>query len=450
MKEYDIVVVGTGAGGATVAYKCVSAGWKVAIIDSKPFGGTCALRGCDPKKVLIAAAEVVDSVNRFKEIGIKSNDVKIDWTTLMQFKRSFTGPVPRNREEGFVKSGIDIYHGKGHFIDKNTIEVDNNLLKGNHFMIASGSRPRNLNIAGEEYVRYSDDFLEMDDLPASIIFVGGGYISFEFANISAKAGAEATILHRSSTPLKRFDQDLVKYVLKSTEEAGIKIKIDAPVTKIEKTGNLYKVYTKENGEEKVYEAECVIHGAGRVPDIDDLDLEKIGVEFSNKGIMVNKYQQSVSNSRVFAAGDVTATEGFALTPIATMEAHIAAHNIIKGNEKKSDYKGIPTVVFTMPPLASVGLTEKQARDKGYSYRVVSKETSNWYTSKRLNIKNTGFKVVIDNKDNKLLGAHICGPHSEEVINLFAQAIVKGLTPQDIRTIAYAYPTASSDIAYMVG
>lgn len=220
---FDLIVIGTGVAASTVAWKCRSAGWSVAVIDSRPFGGTCALRGCDPKKVLVGAAEVIDLKRRMASRGIAHpDDVKIYWHDLMRFKRSFTEPVPKEREEQFSKAGIVAYHGRVKFIGERTLELDDTrTLNASHILIAAGAQPAKLNIPGEENMTKSDQFLELNELPSKIVFVGGGYISFEFAHIAARAGANVTILHRGTRPLNNFDPYLLDMLLQRTRELGI-------------------------------------------------------------------------------------------------------------------------------------------------------------------------------------------------------------------------------------
>lgn len=208
-KGFDLIVVGTGAAGSTAAYKCREEGWEVAIIDSRPFSGTCALRGCDPKEVLIGAAELSDWVRRMEGKGVLSKGAEIDWPSLMRFKKSFTDPVPRNREKGYAKAGIAAYHGRTCFLNQTTVKVGDDTLTGRFVLIAAGARPATLDIPGEKYLTTSDQFLELEQLPQRITFVGGGYISFEFAHIAAHAGAQVRILHGGVRPLEGFDADLV-------------------------------------------------------------------------------------------------------------------------------------------------------------------------------------------------------------------------------------------------
>src|SRR3990172_9812399 len=207
-KKFDLVAIGTGSAAATVASRCRSAGWEVAVVDSRPFGGTCALRGCDPKKVLVGAAEVINWNRRMEGKGIRGKGVQIDWPSLMRFKQSFVAPVPKHREESFAKAGIATFHGQACFADGTTVRVGEQTLEAKHVVIASGACPAKLGIPGEEHFITSDQFLELKKLPKQILFVGGGYISFEFAHVAARAGAQVQILHRGPRPLAGFDPDL--------------------------------------------------------------------------------------------------------------------------------------------------------------------------------------------------------------------------------------------------
>ncbi len=460
IKTFDLIVIGTGVAASTVAWKCHSAGWSVAVIDSRPFGGTCALRGCDPKKVLVGAAEVIDLNQRMESKGIiNSNSIKILWPNLMRFKRSFTEPVPKEREEQFSKAGIITFHGRARFVASTTIKVDDtHTLNGRQIVIASGAEPMKLNISGEENIFKSDQFMELDELPSKIVFVGGGYISFEFAHIAARAGADVTILHRGNRPLNNFDPYLVDILVQRTRELGIDVHLQTKVQEIESSeakksrDSRFIVHSSNttDGEKQEISAGMVIHGAGRVPEIDDLDLAIAGIESENKrGVKVNEYLQSVSNPAAYAAGDAAASGGLQLTPVATYEGEIVAANMLGGNHIIPNYKGIPSVVFTIPPLASVGLQEEAARNQGLRFKTNKADTSSWYSSRRVGENHSGYKVLIEEDTERVLGAHILGSHAEEVINLFAIAIRLGIKAGDIKHAIFTYPTNTSDVSYML-
>ncbi|EIM05830.1 regulatory protein [Planococcus antarcticus DSM 14505] len=447
-KIFDLIVIGTGSGGSAAAMKCKKAGWEVAIIDSRPFGGTCALRGCDPKKLLVGAADMIESTRRMEGKGIPST-VTIDWPELMAFKRTFTEPVPESREKGFGKAGIHTFHGQASFVSEDTIQIGEDVLTGKNFLIASGAKPVSLPITGSEYLVLSDEFLELDELPARLIFVGGGYVSFEFAHIAARAGVEVHIVQRGERPLENFEPELVDVLMEKSKAIGIHIHLNSEVKSVEKKSDSFIVTAMTGDESLELEGDLVIHGAGRIPAIDDIQLEKANVEWSKGGIAVNEYLQSVSNSRVYAAGDAAATAGLPLTPIASMESHVVASNLLKGNHRSPSYKVMPTVVFTLPKLASVGLSEDEARKKGHNIRVNKFDTSDWYTYKRTNEQYAMAKILIDEDSDLILGAHLISEEADELINHFATAIQFKLTTNDLKQMIYAYPTAASDLAYMI-
>lgn len=443
------MVLGTGTAASAVAHKCSAAGREVAVVDSRPFGGTCALKGCDPKKVLVGTAELIDWNNRMRSHEVISGRPQIAWPALMRFKKTFTDPIPADREKGFVEEGIATFHGSARFVDRTTVQVGDNTLSARHVVIATGARPATLNIKGEEYLTTSTQFLELEQLPKRILFVGGGYISFEFAHVAARAGAKIRILHRGSRPLERFDPDLVDQLQQATRDLSIEVLLNTPVVSIEKNGNHWVVHASVKNDIQTFEADLVVHGAGRVPDIDDLDLEKADISHDRNGIEVNEYLQSVSNPAVYAAGDAAASRGLPLTPVANLEGEVVAANLLKGNHRKADYSGVPTVVFTIPSLASVGLQEAAAKERGLKFRINHAETSGWYSSRRVGLKYSGYKVLVEEASGHILGAHLLGVDAEEVINLFALAIRKGLRAADLEEMPYAYPTSSSDISYMV-
>jgi len=448
-KKFDLVVIGTGSGGSVPANKCRAAGWEVAVIDELPYGGTCALRGCDPKKILVGATELADWARRMKTHGVISEEPRIDWPGLLRFKSKFTGPVPDNRERSFEKRGIATYHGTARFLDQSHVQAGDDTLEARRFVVASGARPATLGIPGEELLTTSTEFLELKELPKRIVFIGGGYISFEFAHVAARVGASATILHRSERPLRGFDPDLVRSLVATTEDRGVDVRLNAPVRAVEKRGDsLVVVAGSENGRVEI-EADLAVHGAGRVPNVERLDLAAGEIDASRRGVVVNEHLRSVSNPAVYAAGDAAATAGAALTPVAGMEGHIVASNLLKGDARTADYTGVSSVVFTTPPLAGVGFSEEEAREKGLRFRVRSGDTSGWYSSQRVGEETSGYKVLIEEESGKILGAHLLGAHSEELINLFALAMRQGIKSSDLKQMAYSYPSRGSDIPYML-
>lgn len=448
-RKFDLVVLGTGSAASSVASRCRSAGWQVAIVDSRRFGGTCALRGCDPKKVLVGATQAADWVRRMKGNGVRADRLQINWSELMHFKRTFTEPVPKSRERMFAKAGIEAFHGRARFVGRSTVQVGEETLEGRYVVIATGQKPADLKIPGVEHLTTSEQFLQLDELPRRIMFIGGGYISFEFAHVAARVGSQVSVLHRGVRPLERFDPDLVEQIVARSRELGIDIQLGTQAERVEKKSGQLTIRASTSDQQRMFEADMVVHAAGRIPEIDDLDLDVAGVDWDERGVKVNEFLQSISNPAVYAAGDAAASGGPPLTPVASYEGVIAAANLLKGNRQKPDYLGIPTVLFTIPPLAAVGLSEKDAREQGLKFRLKKEMTSGWYSSRRVAEKYSGYKVMVEEGTDRILGAHLLGDQAEEVINLFAMAMRSGMSASDLRHMLFAYPTHGSDVPYML-
>ena len=420
----------------------------MAIIDDEPYGGTCALRGCDPKKVLVEVSRLVDWQRRMIGLGA-DGELRIDWPALMEFKRTFTDPVPRQQESGYQKLGVATFHGAGRFVAPDRFATTDGELESKYFVIAIGSRPAPLGSLGEEYVKTSTDFLELPSLPQRVTFIGAGYIAFEFAHIAARVGSKVNIIGRGR-PLKQFDSDLVDRLVEHTRTLNVDVRADCPVTAVERTGGAFRVRFRGTAGEEFSETDLVVHGAGRVPKTSELDLARANIECDERGaIKVNEWLQSVSNPRVYAAGDAVASPGaMPLTPVAAHQGVVVASNLLHGNEKRPDYRGISSVVFTTPALAGVGLTDEQARSKGLKVRVKCEDTSRWLSTRRVNEKASMYKTVVDEQSGRLLGAHLLGSEAEEVINIFAFAIRNEVCASDLSHMIFGYPTNAANIPYM--
>lgn len=449
-RQYDLVVIGTGVAASTAASACRAEGWGVAVVDSRPYGGTCALRGCDPKKVLLGAAGLVDRHTRARAEGIVGPaDLQADWAELMRFKRTFTDPVPQSTEKSFAESGIDAFHGRARFGGETTVEVGEDRLSGGKILIASGAKPRPLAFPGAEHVTTSAEFLELETLSRRIVFIGGGYISFELAHAAARFGATATVLHRSARALKRFDADVVDRLVEATRDAGIDVHLETEVEAVHQVAGGLEVQAKSAADgASQFKADLVVHGAGRVPEIDDLDLEQAGIR-REKGVVVNEYLQSISNPAVYAAGDAAQTPGAPLTPVASYEGQTVAKNLLEPNSQAAEYTAVPSVVFSIPPLASVGLREEEAENRGIVCQINSAETSGWFTSRQEGNRHAAYKVLIDKQTDRVVGVHLLGPHAEEVINVFAVAMHAEMRASELKQMRFAYPTSSSDISSML-
>src|SRR5262245_46705248 len=271
MKIYDLVIIGSGTAAQVASSRVRAAGWSVALVDHRPFGGTCALRGCDPKKMLISGGEAIDAETRMRGHGV-TGEVRIDWRDLMMFKRSFTDAVPRNRERDFAENGIDAFHGLARFAGRDVVAVEGLELKARYILIAAGARPVPLDIPGQEHAVTSDVFLELVRLPPRIVLVGGGYIAAEFSHLAARAGVHVTVLQRAEQMLPAFDPDLVDWLMEKFGELGIDVRTRTTVQRIDKTIDGFIVHASTDGQEQKVVADLVVHAAGREPDLAALDL----------------------------------------------------------------------------------------------------------------------------------------------------------------------------------
>jgi len=442
--KFDTIVIGSG----TSAYYCITqlnaAGQRVAVIDSRPYGGTCALRGCQPKKYLVAAAEAIAASRHLVGKGI-SNAPKLDWAALQAHKNEFL----EGRSEGEVKElqelGVTTYSGKARLVGNDEVEVNGERLKANTIVLATGASPTKANIQGSEHTHDSEYFLDMPELPKRILFIGGGYISFEFAHVAAQAGADVTILHRSSQPLKQFEPEIVDVVLAASQAEGIQVVTNESPEQILAIEGGYRVVGKTGA---IYEVDLIIEATGRAPNLSALEDDLGNVLSSARGVTVNEFLQSVSNPQVYAIGDC-ANSGPMLATVADEDGKAAARNILTNNSSPVDYSTLPSAAFTIPELATVGLTEAQAKEAGLDYRINRGNTINWPSSKRIGESHGGYKVLIDKKSGTIIGAHLARHNAAEVINTFALAIKHKIQAEELADFLWAYPTYTSDLKYMV-
>jgi glutathione reductase (NADPH) len=446
-KHYDVVIIGTGAAANVAAARAKAANRAVAVIDSRPFGGTCALRGCDPKKLLRSGAEVVDHVRRMQGKGVVG-DVGIAWPLLMAFKRSFTDPIPSKREKNFSEKGIATYHGTAKFVGPDAVRVGDETLHAKHVLIATGARPIELGIPGEEHLVTSERFLSWEALPPRIAFVGGGYIAAELSHLAARAASNVTILQRGPRMLPRFEPELVDLLMNKFRAERIDVRTETSVTAVSVADKGFIVHASSRGRAVTLEADLVVHAAGRVPALRELELERGGIETRDGRLVLNEFLQSASNPIVYAAGDA-AHVGPPLTPVSSYDAKVAVTNMIEGNKVEPDYAAVPSVAFTIPPIAKVGMSEATAREKGLVFRVETTKASEWFTAIQTAEPTYGSKVLVDETTDLVLGAHLVGPNVDELINLFALAIRHRIKAKDLESTIFAYPTGASDVGYML-
>lgn len=445
--DFDFIALGSGTAAMVAAMRARRAGLSVAVVDERPFGGTCALRGCDPKKMLVAGAEVVDAQRRMAANGIDGK-VRIDWPELIRFKRTFTDPVPHKHARLYEEAGIAAFRGTARFAGPNALRIGDTEIGAGKLLIASGAVPVPLGISGEEHVIDTEAFLAMDKLPRRIAFVGGGYVAAEFSHIAARAGADVTVLQRGPRLLAPFEPELVGWLMDSFDRIGVTVFTGTEVEAVDRRAGGYRVHAKKEGEEVAVEADLVVHAAGRAPALDRLGLATGKIATENGKLKLNQFLQSVSNPAVYAAGDA-AQRGPPLTPVASHDAKVVAANVVGGNSRIPDYRGVPSVAFTLPPIAAVGMSERAAAEAGLRFRARCARVSDWYSARRVAEPVYGYKTLVEEGSERILGAHLVGPHAEELINLFGLAIRHGLCADDLRQTMFAYPTAASDLGSML-
>ena len=449
---YDVLVVGSGTAGQTAAYALNDSGLKVGVVEcSDRPGGTCALSGCQAKKWFYEGAETVARSHHLAGIGITAPAVA-SWPQLREAKNRFTGRVPGTTVDGLKKAGIDFIRGRARFADRQTIAVDAQPIPARFIVLATGAIPMPLPIAGIELVIDSSAFLELENLPARIVFIGGGFISFEFAHYAARLGPDGTrctILEAGPRPLGPFDAEMVELLTKASAGEGIETHANVAITRIEQTGPAYAVATRDG---RRFESDLVVHGAGRVPDIAEMDLERAGVQYSRRGIAVDG-QMATSNPHVYAVGDCAAT--IQLARVGDAEARIAAAAIAsrhRGGQSEAamDYRVVPAVLFTYPQYAMVGKTEQALKDEGVPYEKSFASELGWQTYRRVGMRSAAYKVLVD-KNGQIQGAHVLSDNATGLINTFALAMVNRIAAGDLhrQSVMTPYPSRESDILYML-
>ncbi len=451
MRTFDVVVIGTGTAGQTAAMELAAEGLKVAVVEqSDTPGGVCALYGCQAKKYYYEVAEVAAKAKHLEGLGITAHP-RLNWAQITAAKNEFTTKVPDNTVASLIGNGIAYISGTASFETRNRLTVGDEQLEAEFFIIATGAEPLQLPIAGHEHLLTSNDFLALEELPSRLVFVGGGFISFEFAHFAARLvddPKEIVILEAMERPLGPFDADMVRSLVASSVHDGISIRCGVNISAIEKTSEGYVV---QLGDGEIISADLVINGAGRVPAIEVLELENAGVDFSRKGIAVDRGMRS-SVATIFAVGDCADT--LMLARVADREALTAVHNILsargEGEQDVISYDEVPAVLFTYPQLAMVGKTEEQLETEKIRYWKSMDTNLGWPTYLRVGLRHAAYKILVDEHDH-ILGAHILSDNATGLINAFRLAMLNGI---DIRKLHHdaimsPYPSRESDMLYML-
>lgn len=437
MKRYDVIIIGSGSAAGQAAATLRDAGKEIAIVENWTFGGTCPQRGCDPKKMLVEGADLLARFEQMQPLGVHGS-ISLDWQTFKQRIDEYRFSIPVSKTQHWNELNIDLYQGEPHFIDEDSIVVDGHELTAHQFLIATGQTPRPLDIPGGERAITSDEIFDLDHLPERIHVIGAGYTAFEFAHIFRRFGSDVTLLIRSHA-LKRFDPKVVARLVDETARIGIKIRQGVELVKIE--GDTLTLSDDSTLEGVTFNA------SGRIPSIERLHLEAAGVEANRRGVVVNAYLQT-TNPNIYAAGDVANSQNPALTPFAGQEGRIAATNMLSPASLSIPDHPAPTVVFSTPPIAKVGLTVEEAEAKKLQFEVKETELAHFLTYDRIHDETAFARVLVD-EDERVIGAHLIGQHAATLINLFSFIIQNNLSHKHVKQLQVAYPTPASDLTYLI-
>lgn len=444
--DYDLLIIGSGGAAFSAAIKSVEYGAKVAMIERGTVGGTCVNIGCVPSKTLLRAGEInhLAKVNPF--IGLQTSAGKVELAPLVKHKDELVSELRNQKYVNLIDEyGFELIEGEAIFVDENTVEVNGKKLSAKRFLIATGVSTSLPPISGLEKVDYltSTTLLELKTVPKRLTVIGSGYIGMELGQLFHNLGSEVTLMQRSERLLKEYDQEISEPVEKALIEQGINLVKGATFELVEQEGQIKKVHVTVDGKKKVVESEQLLVATGRKPNTDALKLSAAGVEVGKrKEILINDYART-SNEKIYAAGDVTLGPQFVY--VAAYEGGIVADNAIGGLNKKLDLSVVPGVIFTNPSIATVGLTEEQAKEKGYE---VKKSVLPLDAVPRaiVNRETTGvFKLVADAKTSKLLGVHIVSENAGEVIYAATLAVKFGLTVEDLKDSLAPYLTMAEGL-----
>ena len=464
--HFDLVVLGSGSAGSKVAKTAAKEGLSVLVIENRDFGGTCALRGCNPKKVLVRAAELVDLNAKMRGRYLPDDaTATLDWQATRAFQDTFTEPIPPSQRSGLIDAGCRVAVGDGRLTGPHSLTLEANEHTGDDrgpdevrfdkLVIAVGGRPAPVPFEGGELALTSDDFLKLDRLPKRIVFLGGGYISSEFAHVCLVAGCETAIVERGRRILDIFDPDMTDRLEAHSRSRGMRIYTGSEVKCLSRDGDGFRVALQTehfSGETDSHTLDCdlVVHGLGRVPAIDSLDLEAAGIDREKTGVTVDEQLKSTSQPHVWALGDCAAHGKPMLTPTANETARCVAAQFRGQADARPDFGPIPFAAYTQPPLASVGMMESEARERyGDDLEVRHKDMHEWTTFRKLGTEVGAFKSLVQKSTDRIVGAHLIGPEAPELINFFAVAMKGNLTASDLKSVLFTYPTLAHEIRAMV-
>lgn len=442
MKDYDLTIIGGGAGGLNVASGAVQLGARVALVEKEKLGGDCLYYGCVPTKALIQSAKVASLIRRSKEFGLNDTNVSFDFKNVMKHMREVIAKIGAHDDpKRFEDMGVKVFFGDGRFIDRHTFKIGEHAITSKKFVIATGSRAVAIPIKGLENIKYltSESALELDYLPKSIIILGAGPIGLEFAQVFARFGVKVTVIEKMGQILPREDKEISDILESILKEDGIEIHTCIDVDHVRQEDGLKIVQAECTGQEKTFKADEFMLAIGRAPNLEGLNLEVAGVKVEHRNIVVNSSMRT-SARNIWACGDVTGQ--YLFTHVAEYQAGLVVTNaLIPFMNRKANYSVVPWVTFTDPELGRVGLTEDEAKQKYKNVRVYRFDVKDLDRAV-IEGEDRGIVKIVCTKKGKILGAHVLAPQGGEILHEFVLAMRNKLGVGGITGAIHVYPTLS--------
>lgn len=449
MSEIDVVIIGGGPGGYVSAIKAAHLGLKAVLVEKDKLGGVCLNKGCIPTKALVSTAEVLNHIQRAGEFGIQVKDYSFDFPAIMKRKDLITRRLSSGVEQLMKANQVRIVRGEGQIIEPGTVEIldadgQKEIIKTKNIIIATGSSVMKLPIPGldVEGVITSDEALSLSELPSRMLIIGGGVVGIEFAGIFKALGVEVTVVEMLPRILLPIDEEIARRLTQILKRKGIEILTDCKVKGIKKNNQNLEVLVSTSEGEKKLETEKVLLAAGRVPELGNIDVQGLGIELDGRAIMVDEKMRT-NIPGIYAVGDVVGK--IMLAHVASREGIVAVENI-SGKEVLMDYRAVPNCVFSMPEVASVGLTEEEARKENNNIKV--SKFPFMANGKALGMGETEgmVKIIADGDTLELLGLHILGVHASDLIAEGTLALSMEATAEEIINTIHAHPTLAETIA----
>lgn len=443
--DFDLYVIGAGSGGVRAARFAAGFGAKVAVAESRYLGGTCVNVGCVPKKLLVYGAHFAEDFEQASGFGWSLGEANFDWATLIANKDREINRLNGIYRNLLINSGVTLHEAHAKITGPHEVEVNGERFTAKNILIATGGWPQIPQIPGHEHAIGSNEAFFLKELPKRVLVVGGGYIAVEFAGIFHGLGANTTLLYRGDLFLRGFDGSVRKHLQEELTKRGLDLQFNADIARIDKQGDGSLKATLKDG--RVLEADCIFYATGRRPMLDNLGLENTDVQLTDKGFIKVDEQYQTSEPSILALGDVIGR--VQLTPVALAEGMAVARRLFKPEQYRPvDYKMIPTAVFSLPNIGTVGLTEEEAREAGHDVVIFESRFRPMKLTLTECQEKTLMKLVVDGKTDKVLGCHMVGPDAGEIVQGLAIALKAGATKRDFDDTIGVHPTAAEEFVTM--